>query len=394
MIVTVSRSGKRLGIVISLSMLWGGCELDERLETSEADQPCAVPSFETTNEDPGGVVVVRGTDAPCAVMFEPVQELTGVPDGTLPRPPVSAAPGGRWLTATYVDGEFAVWSPSGDLERLIGLGSGDGPGEFGRPWDLIVDSIAGTVHVFSMSPRIEVYSLDGTYLEGVRLPSPPRLGARLNDGTIATASTIPMGSPKILLVKQDTVFRTGPAGRMAMPADVRAGAEGVWTAESPWYQFDHHALPGGQVDFTIRRDVSWFPALSEEAGRNAPGPLVMGFTVDPERRLVFARIQRVEDPDAPGGSPGLGVAAEGEAPRPARTREEVEQINTLYFDGVVEVFTVGGDLVASTRFDNEQEMPWPIGGGAPGNLWFRLRGETIQSIEILRPKLVEVSRRR
>lgn len=286
------------------------------------------------------------------------------------------------MTALYTEGEFAVWSPSGELERVIGLGSGDGPGEFGRAMDLVVDSLSGTVHVLSRSPRIEVYSLDGDYLHGIRLPTLPHLGAPLSDGTIAASRASAMGGPKILLVKRDTAFTTGPAGRMPMPAEVRAGDEGVWTAESPWYQFDHHVLPGGQVDFTIRREVRWFPEVSEEEGSNAPGPLLLGFTIDPERRMVFARVQQVKDPDVPAAPPRF----EG-------TRAEAQRRNALYFDGFIEAFTFDGDLVASTRFDDHREMPRPIGGGAPGNLWFRLTGMT-ESIEILRPELVESTRRR
>lgn len=142
-------------------------------DISQAGRPCPVQSPEVTDEAPDSVVVVRGTDARCEVVFTPVQKLTGGVDGTLPRPPVTTAPGGRWLTATYIDGQLAVWSPSGELEQLLGMGSGDGPGEFRRALDLIVDSLAGTVHVLPDSDRMEVYSLDGDYLEGMHLPSPP-----------------------------------------------------------------------------------------------------------------------------------------------------------------------------------------------------------------------------
>ena len=109
----------------------------------------------------------------------------------------------------------------------------------------------------------------------------------------------------------------------------------------------------------------------------------MGFTIDPARRMVFARIMQVKDPDAPTTSPPNGG-----------TREDVRQRNALYFDGFVEAFTFDGYLVASTRFDNGWDMPWPIGAGAPRNLWYRVTADRMQSIEILRPEMVESTRRR
>lgn len=380
--MTVNTLRRRHGIVLSLSLLWGGCDSAEQSMTSQARRPCSIPSPAATTDAPRDLVVVQGADAPCEVMFEVVQRLTGSLDGTLPRPPVSAGPGGRWLTATYVAGEFAVWSPSGELERLIGSGSGDGPGEFGRVRDLIVDSVAGTIHVFSSSSaRVEVYSLSGEHVRGIRIPSYPSQAARLNNGTIvASISTGGIGSPGLLLIESDTVLATGPARRMPMPPEVRPGGEGAWTVDAPWYQLNHHIPPRQQADFTLRREVDWFPERPEEWS-NAPGPLVRGFTVDLERLLVFVRVTQVTDPGAPSAPFPVGGT-------PAEAQEWMVQ----YFDGIVEAFTFDGDLVASTRFDDAREIPEPIGGGAPGNLWFRLAGVT-ESIEILRPRLVEKASR-
>jgi hypothetical protein len=373
MVAAVSR---RFGIAIPLALLFGACaESAERADVS-AGRPCPDRASERESESMS-IVVVRGADAPCAVAFVPVVILRGSASGELPRFPVVAAPGGRWLTATYGVGEFALWSPAGELERLIGPGTNDGgPGEFGRVSDLIVDSIAGTVHVFSNSLRVEIYSLDGEHLDGIRLPAPALMGARLSDGTIASSTVIPMGSPRILLIERDT----GPPRRWAGDALVRAVGDGVSSSESPWYQFDHHALPGGEVDFTIRLEVSWFPEPSDGQGRTAAAPLA--FTVDEVTRMVFARVEQVPDPNAP---PGAAPAA--------GTREEAREISARYYDGFIEAFTFDGDLVASTRFDSGRDMPWPIGGGASANLWYRINDDATQSIEVLRPELVELNRR-
>jgi hypothetical protein len=40
---------------------------------------------------------------------------------------------------------------------------------------------------------------------------------------------------------------------------IRAGRGGVWSAETSWCELNHHRLPAGQIDFTIHRDVPWFP---------------------------------------------------------------------------------------------------------------------------------------
>jgi len=372
----VGTLSKGLGVVFSLLLLLAGCDSTGQSEDLLAGPPCSVPASESATAARDDVIVVRGDDAPCAIAFEAVQTISGsLLNGTLPRPPITVAPGGRWLTATYEDGEVAVWSPSGKLERLIGKGPGEGPGEFGRVRELIVDSLAGTIHVFPQERRVEVYSLDGDYLDWMPLPTYPTPVVRLSDGTLAMPGT--SGSSKIWLIIGDSVFATGPAARISMPGELRAGDEGVWTAESPWYEFDHHILPSGQVDWSIRREVDWFPKLSDEEGKEYPGPLLRGFTIDLERRMVFSRIELVEDPDAPS------------SPIPARIpRGESQEVFGRYYDGVVEAFTLDGELVASTRFDDWWHMPRPIGGG---NFWFRLIGDE-ESIEILKPTLVENTR--
>lgn len=354
-------------------LVMGACGSEAQSDVSPGSNGCAAEGLDTSTRPVTDVVVVQGNDPPCGVTFELVLELDGSLEGTLPRYPVAVGPGGRWLTGTYAEGEFAVWSPEGDLERRIGIGSGDGPGEFGRVSDLVVDSVAGTVHVFSNSSRVEVFSLEGEHLTAIRLPDRAVGGVRLADGTIASAPSTSPDSPRLLLLTGDSVFRAGPARRFVFPPEVRAGASDVWTVEAPWYQFDRHVLPSGAVDLSVRREVEWFPAVSEQTASSAGGPLVQGFAVDPERGLVFARLLIIEPAPPPRG---LGE----QVPQPLDPSDPP--------DGVVEVFTLGGDLVASSRFENGREIPWPLSTGPPGAFWYRVNDDATRSIDIFRPVLV------
>lgn len=326
------------------------------------------PGSDTGSDE--DLIVVSGDDAPCDVRFELVLELDGSDGEVLPRPPIVAGPGGRWLTATYEEGEFAVWSPSGALERRIGVGSGDGPGEFGRVSDLVVDSAAGTVHVFSNSPRVEVFSLDGDHLEGIRLPTRAGFGVQLDDGRIAATPTA-SGGARILLMAEDSAFLTGPARRFGMPPILGASESEVWSVEAPWYQLDRHRLPGGAVDLSIRRDVDWFPTVTADQAGSAGGSLLMGFAVDSEQGLAYTRVV-VSEPAPP--RRGFGEQLPPPPDEPPH--------------GVVEVFTLGGELIASSEFENFRDLPYPLKSGRPGAFWYRVNDDLTRSITIFRPVLV------
>ena len=118
--MTIHTFSRYAFVVVAPLLLMEGCSSDEHAALS-GDAPCDAQSSVVE-----GTVVVRGTVAPCDIVFVPVVTLKGSPSGALPRVPVVAEPGGRWLTATYEAGELAVWSPSGELERLIGPGTSGG----------------------------------------------------------------------------------------------------------------------------------------------------------------------------------------------------------------------------------------------------------------------------
>lgn len=67
--------------------------------------------------------------------------------------------------------------------------------------------------------------------------------------------------------------------------------------------------------------------------------------------------------------------------------QPLEQVSDP-LDGLIEVFTLAGRLVAPTRYDDGREMPFPITSSVPGDLWYRLTDGLTRSIEILRPVLV------
>ena len=156
---TKSSVWKRLGPmwIGVLAVLWAGCS-DEPAQLT-LGPPCeytAVPR-------PTGEVVVRGEEAPCVVEFREVVRLQGSVDGVAPRRPIAVGPGGTYVTWTYTYGQLAVWSPDGKLVRVIGNGTGSGPGEFRRALDLAVDS-AGVVSIVTGG---------GPFDGATRSPAPP-----------------------------------------------------------------------------------------------------------------------------------------------------------------------------------------------------------------------------
>jgi len=352
-------------------LLVGACDSEGASEASSEFAGCVSESSDRVTESSSGEIVVRATDAPCDVEFELVLRLEGEPEGTLPQTPIAVGPGGRWISATYAPGEFAVWSPDGQLERRIGLGEGDGPGEFGRVSDFAVDSSAETVYVFSNSLTVEVFSLAGEHLRGLRAPARASSGVHLTGGTIAMAASGMADGPRLLLVDEDSAYRAGPDRRFMFPAEVRAAGTKVWSAEAAWYQLDRHVLPSGEVDVSIRRDTDWFPMVSAEEANSSGGPLLQGFAVDPDQQLGFARLLILEPAPPPSGpEQPLQPLTPGDPP-----------------EGAVEVFTLDGRLLASTRFENGRQIPWPLSSGPPGTYWYRVNDDMSRSIDIFRAVL-------
>ena len=343
--------------------------------------PCGGPAPATLADT--GTIVVRGEDPPCTLEFVEVVTLAGDPDeGALPRMPIAGAPGGGWVTATYDPGRIAFWSPTGAFERVIGNGPGEGPGEFRRASELVVDTLAGRVYVFSSSPRIVVYSLAGEYLSEIQVPGPAMAGAGivLSDGTLVVTTSPPTTEPELVVIRGDHAERIGPAQRgPVFPPMLLAAHGGVWSAEGPWYEIDHHAMPDGHVDFRIRREGTRFPVPSDEDVRNASGAILSGFTINEGRGTVLAMLAHVHDPDAP------------RAPMPQPTGpDEGARLQREYFDGVVEAFSLDGRLIATAVWDYWRDAPSPLGSPNPSGQWYSVLDDATRSIRILRPVLYPV----
>lgn len=328
-------------------------------------------------------VVVKGEETPCTLEFREVVTLAGSEGGALPKQPVRHAPGGEWLTATYNPGEIAVWSASGELQRVFGKGPGEGPGEFNTVWDLLVDSVASELYIFTGRSYIEVYSLAGAPRRRITLNGGSLMsGVLLADGTLVMPNT-PRSpeDPRFLVVRDDSiVLRTGPP--MKWPGGfapvLLAEDDELWSAETPWYEITHYKMPDGYVDLSIRRDVSWFPEPTEEDLHAGAGAMLFSFDVDSERGLLYTMLQQVRDPEAPSRP----------APRP-KNAEEGNEVYRRYFDGMIEVFTLNGRLLASRRYDYGLRMPGPLTSSNPTHLWGRVEDDPFRSITLLRPELVE-----
>lgn len=328
-------------------------------------------------------MVVRGAEGPCELEFRQMVTLRGDEDAELPRLPVTLGPGGEWLTATYDPGEVAFWSAAGELQRVIGNGPGEGPGEFGRVTDLVVDSLAGELYVFTGLPEVLVYSLSGEFLRQIllRTGGGSLWGVLLPDHTLVT-TTVGSTEPKLIAIRGDSVTRVGPAQRRVFPPMLRSALDGLWSAESSWYEIDHHSMPDGHVDYRIRREVSWFPERSDGGAPTVRGPLLSSLALDPVDGLVFAVIGPLDDPDAPS------------QPMPrARSPEEGRELSRAYFDMLIEVFTVDGRLIASSLYDDGSDAPRPLGPSNPADVWYHVdESDPRTPIDILTPVLINGAR--
>lgn len=357
---------------------------------SASDTPCAVPT-DVVRPDTG-TVVVTGDEPPCTIAFRVVVTLRSEMEGRAARWPVALGPGGTYLTATYNPGEVAVWSPSGAFERAIGKGAGEGPGEFRRVQDLVVDTLRDRVYILPGPANIEVYTLEGEFLRRITVPGVPAVRAAVlaPDGAlIATTPSVGRGgtrSPDLIVVRGDSITRAGPHRRSANPFYyLGPSRDGVWTFEPYWYELDHHVLPDGLIDFRIRREAPWVTEHTEKTIRGQldqgdHAPSFMGAWIDEERGLAFALVM-VADPDAP-RPPKFVKAPNGElmvdpnAPRPRAG---------AYQDRVVEVVTLDGRLLASRRWDNAATAPGPI----TPDRWGLTLDDELRSIRILEPVLVK-----
>ena len=354
-----------------------------------AGAPCDLSEAGTRPDT--GTVVVRGTEAPCVLEFREVVTLRGGLMGDLPKLPIVPGPNGQWLSGTYDPGEVAVWSASGHLTRTIGRGPGQGPGEFMQVRDMLVDTLAGTVYIYAGATRIEVYSLDGEYVRDIPLPGMAAWGARLADGTIVSTVEPATPEPFLVLTRGDSIWRVGPKPKFVFPPLLRAADDGIWSAEGPWYEIDHHAPSDGHIDFRVKREAPWYTEPSTTRGVvNFTSGVLNGFAIDSRTNLIVATVSGLQDPNGPEALAEL--PAEGGAPvSMPRTAEERERNRRQRFDAIVEAFTMDGRLISSERYDMPRDAPLPLNVRNSISLWYRVNSDESASIQILELALKEKS---
>lgn len=322
-------------------------------------------------------LVVEGGEGACTVVFDEVVLLQGSIAGELPRLPVSSGPDGGWVTATYDPGRVALWSANGRFRRVIGKGEGGGPGEFIKVSDIVVDAERDRIYIFTVSNRIEVYDEEGKYLETISLPRYSSTGTLMPDGSLIAVLSRAMGEPAFAVVRPDTVVRWGYSQRgPVFPPLLYGNGENVWTAESAWYEIRRHASDG-RVIGSIKRETPDFPEPTKVEVERGAGPLLVAFTVDTDKRRVFALLKQVMKP---GHTPPAAVEAETRLP-PADADQDA------YYAGVIEAFDFSGNVLASLRIREGENVPYPIMSSGSSGLWYEVLDDDLRSIRILRPRL-------
>lgn len=327
-------------------------------------------------------IVVRGSDAPCTIEFREVTRLKGEMDGISPRVPIAVGPGGTFLSGTYEKGQVAIWSPEGDLERLLGNGSGSGPGEFGWARGLAVgpDSVVNIMTGYAHWHR---YTLSGEFLETVRIPAVSGTSevTVASDGTVVT--TVRGADRTLFTLHRDSLRNVGPypTGGLRHSISLYAPNSGppvVRSVEAPFYVVRRHALPSGDVNLRIRREVAWYREPEtplEMAAGNLDFSTLYELAVDRRAGLVWT-LHSVPAPDAP-----------DEPPPPVRSQEEARRVTDRYRDNLIEVISLDGRLIANRWYRDTSSMPLPV--PMTSRLWYVVNDDLLRSVTILTPELVE-----
>ncbi len=74
---------------------------------------------------------------------------------------VAVGPDGRVYVMDYGDMRLRVFTPDGQLQRIVGRGEGQSPGEFGHPIDFAVDARGRIWVLEATTARVTVFAADG-----------------------------------------------------------------------------------------------------------------------------------------------------------------------------------------------------------------------------------------
>lgn len=312
--------------------------------------PCARPDPAPAPLDsvvllgnPAGIcdIIIKDTDVRLA------SDMLGqVPD---PYFPVTLNSRGEFLTPTRHDrGQFAVWSPTGELLETVGR-DGDGPGEMRGNPKALVDAW-DSVHVRDGADRWSVFDPEFRFQrvirDGQRLML-PWFSLPMPSGEILTAFFAPPPEDGIYRVFKvvsridgKVIRKFGvPGAEENMPRRllVHASDSTFWAIPQHVYRAEEWTYSGELVR-AVKRENEWLDRPDDQIGNdpNAPAlPMIGDFHYDRENDLLWVRVMIPDPKYIPDADPA----------------EMLEQVRTSY-DVLLEVLDLRSmTILASHRSD-------------------------------------------
>jgi hypothetical protein len=221
---------------------------------------------------------------------------------------VRRAPGGAWyVTSSETAHEITVFDSLGKFVRRMGR-RGEGPGEFAYIRQLVLRG--DTIIVLDQQHnRITLLSPQGSVLRTIPVPFRPLAilpaagDTLVVNGIRATRDVV--GEPYHLFVAQTPVRSFGYTGeviRFDIPyigwREIASAHEGFWAAHVSRYELSHWTLQGNMTRH-LRRDVSWFPPLTEPVTgygpTQPPPPRIVGIQQRRDGWLIVAGVVPARD---------------------------------------------------------------------------------------------------
>ena len=280
-------------------------------------------------------------------------------DSVDPRPPVERLMNGYFVSAVHSPGQLALWTPSGELDRLIGR-RGKGPGELhGRLGVLYVDKgdslhvVDGTARWTIFSPEMVVVRQIGggvgsklTNLKGTNFLSDGRIVISPSAGHSRTTH------PFYVLDRQGAVvasFGAGPSPELAPDLedgyvlDV-AGDTTFWASRPSKYVVELWSATGDRLK-VIQRKVDWFEESEDLQSRRR--------AMSPSRRIVTLRS------DSSGFLWSITTLPAAAKREPSNDRSPFPRSDPdADYDWRIEVIDPGtGSLIADSTFQRMSEVP-------------------------------------
>jgi hypothetical protein len=321
--------------------------------------------------------------ATCRIVREKVASLGHADDSVLI---IRAHAAGDSRGRFFVPGasnNFVVFDAAGRFVTAVGR-AGRGPGEF--PADLagVMVGLGDTLYAFDLRRNVHIFTPALKFVRTLKLPTRyDRNGAILNDGRILLQGQVStpeaIGFPYHLFAPDGRVAASfGPRQSMVRPGEIptsgyprppilRRDQRGVWTTESPAYEYGITSWRfSGEREASIQvRDVKWMAAAKAAQVMGAANPV----HEDPEGRLWVQA--RVVDPKYDPTKPLTAFP-----------------VLSQRYDNIIDVFdTQTWTLLASARFD---EHLHPLGNTG---MMYSVREDSdgIMTLDVWRLRLTQAS---